>query len=165
MSSNSDSSLLQDCHCCFRLSGSGSSHPRGFSLSLFPMTVSCLSSSFPLKITGAARPKGSYTELMTDSTPLRVNGLSWSVTLKVKVSFSKSQQTPRERWGGSTSWLRSRLQTLFARSLAGIASMTLMELDTTLCNRRFAVASMACAFFMRSTISSSVCLDASPSST
>ena len=52
--------------------------------------------NFPLMMTGAASPRGSYRLLMTDNAPCLVNGLSPRDTLKVKASVGKSHSTPKE---------------------------------------------------------------------
>ena len=94
-----------------------------------------------------------------------MKGFSGRETWKVKWSFSMFQWTPRERCDGSTSRRRSRSLMFLARSSAGKASMTRTELETTLCRRKFAVATMAWAFLMRVIASFFVGREVSPSST
>ena len=82
-------------------------------------------------ITGDAIPNGSKRLLITDKTPRFVNGLSSSDTLKENVSVSRFQYTPKERWVGLVTWLKSRLHKSDApdaRSSIGNALVTLGRL-------------------------------------
>ena len=118
--SNTSSSLasmsLHWLQQCFIFSGSGSSQPRGsLPLTFLPMMTICCSISFLSTMTGDTNPRGSYTEFITDRTPLCVKCFSGSETWKVKWS----QWTSRERCDGSKSWCRCRSLMFLAQSSAG----------------------------------------------
>ena len=58
---------------------------------------SCCSCFFLSSTTGAANPRGSYTELTVARTPRRVNGLSGRLAVYVKASISESQYNLSDR--------------------------------------------------------------------
>ena len=90
---------VHSCHFFQSEVGKGSSHPNGklsFPFS-FPSIVSCRSRSLPGHVTGVAKPRGSYIELITDRTPRRVKGFSGKEMENVNASFCKFHMTPKER--------------------------------------------------------------------
>ena len=64
--------------------------------------------SFPLTITGAASPSGSYRLLRMESMLHLVNGLFPRETLKVNASADMSHSTPNARCTGTVSSEKSR---------------------------------------------------------
>ena len=97
-------------HLLLITSGMGSSHP-----------PSSCRMSFPSRMTGAMRPRGSKIELALDSIPLLVQGLSFKVMRKEKESFLMHHWTPSARSTGSRSLFRLTFLISLALSSDGMA--------------------------------------------
>ena len=84
--SSSFSCISHFIHCFWILSGIVSSHPK-FSLH------SCWITTFPWRRKGVTNPKGSKTQLITDSRPLLVHDFCFKVTLNPNLSVYVSHST------------------------------------------------------------------------
>lgn len=92
---------------------SSSSTGRGASQLLVSL-LSCRSKSFSWMVIWATKPSGSDRLLMVASTLLQVNGFSLLGTGKVKVSFTRSQLSPRLCCTRNESMSKSRSLKSFA---------------------------------------------------
>ena len=100
----------------------------------FFLQRSC-SNFFAGRTIGAKKLSGSYTEVVKESIPLRVFGLSLRSTLKVNSSLSISHLSPNVHWTGSLSCPKSRSSLDGALSDSGIDSRTCSLLHNHLVSR------------------------------